>query len=283
MAIISKKIRYAIGMILSFIYLCQKLYGMSMKKLKYKILTVLLVALAVSPNSLEACPVFRTDRSAEFPATEPDKSTSPKTPGIEETAFRFLDVPVSGTKEDMILALKKKNFDQPYLEDYLTGIFNGEDVRIYIGTNHGIVDQITVEYPYCSEDNDTRVKYNILLSRFNRNEKYVSINPRTEIPIDEEIYRELYKNSKYYDAVYFFLHPTIDPDKWVQAFKQAYQKHYMKTLEGLSYDEMEEALFCLPENVSDAVCGIVWFTLSDSHRIKINYVNLRNRPRGEDL
>lgn len=200
-----------------------------------------------------------------------------------ENVFKFLGIPIDGTKEEMISALKENHFNQHYSGDYLTGIFNGEDVRLYIGTNHGIVDKITVEYPYCSDDNDTRVKYNTLLSRFNRNSKYISINPRIDIPIEEEIYFKLNKNSKYYDAVYFFLQPNIKRREWVQQFKQEYQGRYNKPLDGLSYEELEEALFCLSSELSEAVSGIVWFTLTDPHRIKINYVNLNNRPHGEDL
>lgn len=199
----------------------------------------------------------------------------------QETTFSFLGIPVDGRMDAVVSALKNKDFD--YKGDYLTGIFNGENVRLYIGTNHGIVDMITVEYPYCSDDNDTRVKYNTLLSRFNRNSKYITINPRKDIPIEEVIDSKLYKNSKYYDAIYFFLQPNIKRKEWVQQFKQEYQGRYNKPLDGLSYEELEEALFCLSSELSEAVSGIVWFTLTDPHRIKINYVNLNNRPHGEDL
>lgn len=200
-----------------------------------------------------------------------------------ENVFKFLGIPIDGTKEAMISALKENHFNQHYSGDYLTGIFNGEDVRLYIGTNHGIVDKITVEYPDYSRSNDARVKYNNLLSRFNRNTKYVCINPRKDIPIDEEIGLNLLGNSKYYDAVYFFLQPNVNASEWIPRFKQEYQRHYKKSLEGISYEEIEEALFCLPTELSEAVSGIVWFTISSPFRISINYINLNNRPHGEDL
>ena len=91
------------------------------------------------------------------------------------------------------------------------------------------------------------------------------------------------KNPKYYDAIYFFLQPNIARREWVQQFKQEYQRRYNKSIDGLSYEELEEALFCLSSELSEAVSGIVWFTLTDPHRIKINYINLNNRPHGEDL
>ena len=121
------------------------------------------------------------------------------------------------------------------------------------------------------------------MSRFNRNTKYVCINPRKDIPIDEEIGLNLLGNSKYYDAVYFFLQPNVNASEWIPQFKQEYQRHYKKSLDGLSYEEIEEALFCLPTELSEAVSGIVWFTISIPFRISINYINLNNRPHGEDL
>ena len=201
----------------------------------------------------------------------------------DENSLKFMGVPIDGPKEQMYDALMAKGFEKESFYDYMTGVFNGEDVKLYLSTNHGIVDRIKVVYPYCNEANDTRVKYNTLLSRFNRNAKYVCVNPRVEVPLDEKIYWKLDANSKYYDAIYFFLRPEINANEWVAEFKQEYQKRNHKPLEGLSYEEMEEALFSLPMRVSAAISGIVWFTMVNIHQININYVNLNNRPHGEDL
>lgn len=197
--------------------------------------------------------------------------------------FKFMGIPVDGKIEDMIAALKGKGFQQGWGDNYLTGLFNGENVRLYISTNHGVVDKICVVYPNCSETNDTRIKYNTLLSRFRRNAKYVSVSPRAEIPAEERIFWKLNENTKYYDAVFFHLRPDVASNEWIQEFKQEYQKRYKKPIEKLSYEEMEEVLFCLPMKISSSVCGVVWITLADAHCIHINYVNLNNRPMGEDL
>lgn len=197
--------------------------------------------------------------------------------------LEFLGIPIDGTKEHMYESLKAQGFEKDFLYDYMTGMFNGEKVDIYLSTNHGIVDKVQVVYPYCSEENDTRVKYNVLLSRFNRNSKYVCVNPHSEVSSEENIYLKVSDNTKYYDAVYFYLNPEIKGEEWIEVFKQEYQKYYGKQLDGLSYEEMEEALFCLPVKVSASVLGVVWFTMVDSHRININYINFLNRPRGEDL
>ncbi len=203
---------------------------------------------------------------------------------IDENAFAFMGIPIDGSKYQMITALEGKGFELDNSRDQLTGVFNGEKVSLEVGTNHGIVDRILVVYPYCSEPNDTRIKYNTLLSRLNRNAKYVCINPREELPPNEELYWNLSENNKYYDAVYFYLHPESLPEQWTEEFKEEYQKLYKKPLvPGISYEEMEEALFCLPQELAEAVSGVVWFTMVDQHRININYINFKNRPRGEDL
>ena len=200
-----------------------------------------------------------------------------------ENSLTFSRVPIDGSKAQVIKALEAEGFEYLDIYDYLTGMFNGEKVKLRISTNHGIVDRIIVEYPYCSAENDTRVKYNMLLSRFNRSEKYVCANPRSEVPATEDLFREIHENSKYYDAVYFFLNPEINASQWVNNYKEEYKKLYDRPLKGLSYEEMEEALFCLPSSLSSAVSGVVWFTLISSHEININYINFKNRPRGEDL
>lgn len=203
---------------------------------------------------------------------------------IDENAFAFMGIPIDGSKYQMITALEAKGFENKNYKDQLEGMFNGEKVTLEVSTNHGVVDRILVIYPYCSEANDSRIKYNTLLSRLNRSAKYVCINPRNELPADEEIYWNLLDNSKYYDAVYFDLQPERASKQWADEFKEAYQKYYAKPLvPGLSYEEMEEALFCLPEQLSEAVRGVVWFTMVDQHRINISYINFKNRPRGEDL
>lgn len=201
----------------------------------------------------------------------------------DESALKFMDIPIDGPEEQFFDALKAKGFKKDYSDNFVTGMFNGEQVKVYLSTNHKIVDRVRVVYPYCSEENDTRVKYNMLLSRFNRNAKYVCVNPCGEVPASEKISWKLHENTKAYDAIYFFLHPEVNAREWVEEFKQEYQKRYNNPLLGLSYEEMEEALFCLPMKVSAAVCGVVWFTMTSIHNIDINYINLKNRPRGEDL
>lgn len=195
----------------------------------------------------------------------------------------FMGIPVDGAPEDVEQYLLSKGFEKESYEDHLTGVFNGEKVEIRINDNHGKVDCINVAYERTSDENDTRIKYNNLLSRFNRNSKYVSLMPREELPLGERVYWNIEENSKYYDTIYFTLIPGTPANSWKDEFLLEYKLRYGKPVNTLSYEEIEEVMFCLPSTVSDAVKGIVWFTMVNQYTININYVNLRNRPRGEDL
>lgn len=204
-------------------------------------------------------------------------------PQTDETALKFMGIPITGSKADFAEALKTKGFKAYFNDEPLEGIFNGENVKVYISTNHDVVDRIKVYYPAISEENNTRIKYNTLLARFNRNAKYVSLAPRQEIPADERLYWKLNENTKYYDVAFFYLYPDTTPETWKQEFNEAYGKRYKKPVETLSYEELEEVLLSLPTKVTAQISGIVWFTLVSTHTIVINYDNLKNRPRGEDL
>ena len=145
------------------------------------------------------------------------------------------------------------------------------------------VDRINVKYPYCSESNDTRIKYNMLLSRFGRNHKYVSLFRRDELPVGEDISMKIYGNTKYYDEAFFFLKSSVDAQGWKDGLKADYEQHYGRPMATMPYEELEEALFSLPDKYWKAVGGIVWFTMTSVNQIEINYINLKNRPKGEDL
>ena len=167
-------------------------------------------------------------------------------------------------------------------DEYLEGIFNGENVRVHIGTNHGIIDRIKVVFPY-TEERLNKVKYNTLISRFGRNPKYTELRENKVIPEDEDISYEIALHDKVYDAIYYLLRSDVDASSWKEDFYREYNARYKKPLSGLTQIEIEEVLFSLPKRISDAIIGIVWFTLPNDNRIELYYDNLKNRPRGEDL
>ena len=200
----------------------------------------------------------------------------------DSDALKFLGIPVDGSKEQMYNRLKEKGFSGYSWEEYMEGIFNGEKVRVYIGTNHGIVDRIKVVFPY-TEERLNKVKYNTLISRFGRNPKYTELRDNKIIPENEDISQEIVLHDKVYDSVYYFLRSDVNANSWKEDFFREYNARYKKPLSGLTQIEIEEVLFSLPKRISDSVTGIVWFTLPDYNKIELFYDNLKNRPRGEDL
>ena len=198
-------------------------------------------------------------------------------PQTKESVLKFLGIPVDGTVENMKKALADKGFGPHFMFNYWVGIFDGENVALYINENHNKVDKISVNFHMRTDDNEIQVKYNTLLSRFDRNSKYVSIVPREPLE-DRYISR-----SDNHDAVYFFLHPKANPEQWRQDFLTEYQTRFSRELSSLRYEELEETLFCMSPRVSAAVCGIVWFTIDEHRNLYLHYINIKNRPHGEDL
>ena len=200
----------------------------------------------------------------------------------DSDVLKFLGIPVDGSKEQMYNRLKEKGFSGYSWNEYLEGIFNGEQVKAFIGTNHGIVDRIKVVFPY-TEERLNKVKYNTLISRFGRNPKYTELRENKVILEDEDISYEITLHDRVYDAVYYLLRSDVNANSWKEDFYREYNARYKKPLSELTQIELEEVLFSLPQRISDAIIGIVWFTLPEEHRIELYYDNLKNRPRGEDL
>ena len=200
----------------------------------------------------------------------------------DSDVLTFMGIPIDGPEEQMAGRLKEKGFSGYSWNEYLEGIFNGENVRVFIGTNHGIVDRIKVVFPY-TEERLNKIKYNTLISRLNRNPKYAELRENKVIPEDEDISYGINLHDKVYDAIYYLLRQDVDANSWKEDFYREYNARYKKPLSGLTQIEIEEVLFCLPRRISDAVSGVVWFTLPNEYRIELYYDNLKNRPRGEDL
>ena len=178
----------------------------------------------------------------------------------------------------MKMRLVDKGFED-FRDNMVEGIFNGEDSRIEIRTNNGVVDRIKVRYSDSYLDEEVRIKYNNLLSRFLRNDKYVSVANFSPIMADDRFFNR--KN--HYDSYFFQLYEGVDANQWVGDFKRTYGTLYSEPLNTLSYEELEEVVMCLPQAISDAIRGVVWFTIDEFDHIEIYYDNFSSRPRGEDL
>ena len=226
---------------------------------------------------------------------------------------QFMGIPVDGTKADMIDAIKAKGFkyDQEY--GFFTGDFNGKSVRVFIHTNHDVVDRIMVSYPSVSEG-QIKTEYNSLLRQFQKSTKYNELIENETISESEDISYEMTVHHKDYESVFFYLPTTISIPALSKATKELIvaikNGENIEELEELNEylnldafndikdtndDEWEAFMNLSKEDWEDAVKLIffgeerpnsIWFCINEyygEYSINIYYDNEANRPNGEDL
>ena len=219
---------------------------------------------------------------------------------LEEADLRpqFLGIPVDGTKDDMISALKAKGFKYDELYDHLKGQFNGKDVTVLIRTNHDIVDRICVDY-VTADESQIIIQYNRLLSQFLNNSKYVEFVDNELIDTKEDISYELIVNNKIYQASFAYYPVDIPLKKLSELYKARWissrTHNYEGTpLEDISEEQIESLNKYVEENWDSMFKLImmsnwpnsVWFNLSNigsRYSITIFYDNKANEPNGEEL
>ena len=234
-----------------------------------------------------------------------------------DNTLKFLGLPVDGTEQQMIAGLKSKGFRYNPTQNYLSGQFNGESVKVYIHTNHDIVDRVYVAFPTTTSVSDIRNKFNRLISQFDDNKKYVSFLGNDPIPMDEDISFEMSVHDKRYEASYRYANPDLDPeyamnmvlDKVTSSLPEEEAKQMRLMMEAFmssSDEEQKETLahqsellkdtewtpetmvkmLTLLQDVESALTGQVWFTIHNNYgryNIGLYYDNLANRANGEDL
>ena len=106
---------------------------------------------------------------------------------FDETALKFLGIPIDGSQAYMISRLKEKGFEVSRSDEFLLGQFNGEPVKLFVHTYHDNVDRIAVEFDEVPEM-DLREQYNRLLSQLSANDKYKPLQENQPIPSEELFY-----------------------------------------------------------------------------------------------
>lgn len=219
---------------------------------------------------------------------------------LEEADLRpqFLGIPVDGTKDDMISALKAKGFKYDELYDHLKGQFNGKDVTVLIRTNHDIVDRICVDY-VTADESQIIIQYNRLLSQFQNNSKYVELVDNKSIDSKEDISYELIVNNKTYQAAFVYYPIDFSLKKLSELYKAKWLLSKTQNYEGMPLEDISEeqleALEKYTEENWDSIFQLimmstwpnsVWFDMSRSgskYSITIFYDNKANEPNGEEL
>ena len=131
-----------------------------------------------------------------------------------QNTMKFLGIPIDGTKEQMISALKNKGYTYDVKNDILEGEFNGQNVNILIKTNKNKVCRICVYNSVPIRDEATvRINFNNLYNQFMCNGKYSYVAGK-EIPDDENISHGITLYKKRYEADFVPVDKSVNGSVW---------------------------------------------------------------------
>lgn len=140
--------------------------------------------------------------------------------------LKFMDIPVDGSKTQVIQKLKEKGFKYDSVHDCLTGRFNGKESAIFISTNKNEVDRIMVCDVNSTNETNIRIEYNNLLQQFNNNSKYITVKVNEPISEDEDISYEMLVHNKRYEAGFYLKDNTTQGMVWFM-IGDSYGKYYI--------------------------------------------------------
>ncbi|MEE3483082.1 MAG: hypothetical protein VZQ98_02015 [Bacteroidales bacterium] len=205
----------------------------------------------------------------------------------QKDVTKFLGIPVDGTKTEMKQKLIAKGFQPVAGQEYLKGEFNGNDVRIYIGTNNNKVYRIMVCDVNLLNEADIIVRFNNLIGQFEKNERYFNITENERIKTGEDISYEMDINNKRYEAAFY---QSVDTTQMSDKIRDMILKKYNYTNEqfnSLGQEQKEKILNNAFSMTMDYLCKkTVWFMISETHGwyyITMYYDNNENKANGEDL
>ena len=141
---------------------------------------------------------------------------------------KFLGIPIDGTKADMIQKIKAKGFSYNAQEDCLEGIFNGENVSIYILTNKSKVWRIAVTDKIDFDEGLIKIRFNDLCQQFDDNPKYYSLKGTQKLSDNDDISYEMIAHHKQFEAVYYQLphEGALNRTVWF-TIGEVYGKYYI--------------------------------------------------------
>lgn len=175
----------------------------------------------------------------------------------QKEVTKFLGIPVDGSPTEMIKKLKAKGFttDEDFMQvvkrglidwdgpEVLTGRFNGEKVRVFLGVEKNKVWRIYLSDKDSRDETQIKIRFNTLVRQFEGNGKYVPLVDEQTIADDEDISYQMTVNKKQYQA----------------GFVQ----------------KGEDGMVDLKR--------IVWFTIGEGYEIEMFYDNKYNQADGSDL
>lgn len=198
----------------------------------------------------------------------------------------FLGIPIDGFKSEMKQKLIAKGYRPKKIRnnEFFEGEFNGVDVHLYIGTNNNKVYRIMVCDVVTRSEADIKTRFNRLVSQFENNKRYVSLDDYT-LSETEDISYEMTVHNKKYEAIFYQKVDTL-------ALKEQVRNEILKTyseeqLENPTEEITKEATSIAMRISMDLIFKKpVWFRICENYGeyyITIFYDNEYNHADGEDL
>lgn len=134
----------------------------------------------------------------------------------QKEVTKFMGIPVDGSPTEMIKKLKAKGFktDEDAMQvvkrglidwdgpEVLTGRFNGEKVRVFLGVEQNKVWRIYLSDKDSRDETQIKIRFNTLVRQFENNDKYIPYFDEQTIADDEDISYQMTVNKKRYDAYF---------------------------------------------------------------------------------
>ena len=134
--------------------------------------------------------------------------------------IKFLDIPVDGTKKEMISKLQAKGYEYDAYSDVLLGEFNGTNVIIYVQTVNNRVWRIGICDANVNNDAaNIKIRYNNLFKQLSNNDKYKVLDGST-LGEEENISYEMAVHKKRYEAGFTFKDKSIHGLVWYMIIEE---------------------------------------------------------------
>lgn len=211
---------------------------------------------------------------------------------VAQEVTKFLGIPVDGPKEEMLEKIAAKGFRyHDGIEDALVGEFNGQDVLITVATQRGKVWRVGVLENAKRSASQARLRFNKLVSQFERNPRYESLEEAQTIPDDEDIAHEMLVNKKEYRANFYQSSAYLSSQDTVYMRSEIFKRMETNPIEyaALSEEEQEKLQMKLAlVELYEMAHRSVWFKIENLGRINEYYLLLyydskHNEADGEDL
>lgn len=149
-----------------------------------------------------------------------------------QNTMKFLGIPIDGTKEQMISALKNKGYTYDYKEDWLKGEFNGENVIIQVQTNNNKVYRLAILDDKFKDETNIKIRYNNLFDQFLLNGKYI-LSGGKRISDEENISFEMTVSKKRYEATFIPIDIATNGEVWYMIWRSYGQYRIVMFYENL--------------------------------------------------